>query len=348
MILFPLLAAAYTFTASATGVDKGTSIEFFFAAKASDRDYESMFLLDQDVDSFCRGLESAGLRRGKPVDSTTLRLWPVGCQVKISPDMSEFITTKMPEGLPLASVVYTGGTRNASGVPVATTNMPMSVFSLYSLEQSPFVFNGLYDQGSVYGCHVANKQLEKGKKFTFTVTWDESTYPQSLRLVMKPGKGAELIQTLKEASVNNELDVLVDFSPELTVNEAKSFSEALSVIDSPRVKINGFVPGHLYFRAFLPLVKWTDRKERLTQPFELTVGDENRLVYLEEDWTVKGLDPKIIPHDIPISQASQYLRTDTCFIYVSATTRLQKVYEAMEQLKAPQIRNWYIFVSPGD
>ena len=49
-MLCSLIAAALTFTATATGVEKGTAVEFFFAGKNTDRDYETMFLLDESID----------------------------------------------------------------------------------------------------------------------------------------------------------------------------------------------------------------------------------------------------------------------------------------------------------
>ena len=56
MMLSAILAASLTFTATATGVEKGTPVEFVFAGRNTDRDYESMFLLDSTVDDFCRNL----------------------------------------------------------------------------------------------------------------------------------------------------------------------------------------------------------------------------------------------------------------------------------------------------
>ena len=69
-MLCSLIAAALTFTATATGVEKGTAVEFFFAGKNTDRDYETMFLLDESIDSFCSKLEKARVashRTGKSV-----------------------------------------------------------------------------------------------------------------------------------------------------------------------------------------------------------------------------------------------------------------------------------------
>ena len=58
--LSALLAASFTFTATATGVEKGAAVEFVFAGPNTDRDYETMFVIDGSVDEFCAKLEKAG------------------------------------------------------------------------------------------------------------------------------------------------------------------------------------------------------------------------------------------------------------------------------------------------
>ena len=51
-----LIAAACTctFSATATGLEKGAPVEFLFAAQDSDNAYETMFLVDDSIDEFCR------------------------------------------------------------------------------------------------------------------------------------------------------------------------------------------------------------------------------------------------------------------------------------------------------
>ena len=343
MTFLTLIAAAYTFTATATGVAKGTPIEFAFVGSGSDRDYEAMFVLDGSVDDFCQGVEKAGLPRGKPENVRSCTMWPVGCTVSIQPPLGDFIETHLTDGLPLENLVYTGGLRLPSGVCDATTNMPMSVLSYYSLSQSPLAFAMHYDQSAVYNCHLAKKELKKGTTVKFTLAWDEKTMPKPLSYTVKPGQSAEMIRKVRELARKDELDLTVDFSPELTVKEAVAVANALAVLDSKRVKINGCAPGHLFYRAFLPAIKWLDRQERLVQPFELTVGATNRLVYVAADWSVEGPDPKLTPQSISFQDAKRKTDTDTCFIYTSATNRLASVYAAMCQLKDSSVRTWYVF-----
>lgn len=341
MMVSVILAASLTFTATATGVEKGTPVEFVFAGRNTDRDYESMFLIEDTVDAFCTKLERAGLPRGRPTDPTACRLWPVGCSLKFEPSLSSFIDGKMPEGLAVSDPIYTGGTRLVGGACDAGTNMPASVFSIYSLSQSPIVYNGIYDQGVVYGSFTAGKALKKGERISFTVSWDAETLPKSLHLTIRPGNSAEVLRRLKDESAKGELDVLIGFDETLSIAEATAAANALAMIDSSRVKINGFT--NIFYRAFLPLVKWLDRKERLTQPFELTLGDPDRLVFIEEDWTVEGDDPKLTPKEIPFETAKAHPRTDTCFIFAEPKTPLSCVLRAKEKLREANIKNWYIF-----
>ena len=341
MMVSAILAASLSFTATATGVEKGTPIEFVFAGRNTDRDYESMFLLEDSVDEFCTKLERAGLPRGKPTDPAACRLWPAGCRLKFEPSLSSFIDGKMPEGLAASDPIYTGGTRLVGGICDAGTNMPASVFSIYSLSQSPVVYNGIYEQGVVYGSFTAGKTLKKGERISFAVSWDAETLPKSIYLTIRPGNSVEVLRRLKDESTKGELDVLVGFDKSLTVAEATAAANALALVDSPRIKINGC--SNIFYRSFLPLVKWQDRKERLVQPFELTVGNPDKLVFIEEDWTVDGTDPKLTPREIPFTEAVKHAKTDTCFIYADGQTTVARIQKAMDLLKACPIRNWYVF-----
>ena len=336
-----ILAASLSFTATATGLEKGAPVEFVFAGRNTDRDYETMFLIEDSVDAFCARLEAAGLPRGKPTDIARARLWPVGCPVTFSPALESFIEGKMPEGLSESNPIYTGGSRLAEGGCDAGTNMPAAVFAIYTLAQSPFVYNGIYDQGAVYGSFTARKALKKGDRVSFTVSWDTERFPQEIDLTIHPGNATEVLNRLRVASEKSEISARIGFDGRLTVQEATAAAMALATIDSSRIKINGC--SNIFYRSFLPLVKWQDRKERLSQPFELTLGNPNRLVFIEEDWTVDGVDPKLTPVEITVADIARHPRTDTCFIYAEAKTTVSEILCAMEGLKGGNIRNWYVF-----
>lgn len=341
MILSALLAASFTFTATATGVEKGAAVEFVFAGPNTDRDYETMFVIDGSVDEFCAKFEKAGIPRGRPVDASRCRLWPVGCALSFDPPIEKFVSGKMPEGLPPAVPIYTGGERLSSGLCDASTNMPASVFSVYSLSQSPIVYNGIYEQGVVYNAFQAKDALKKGERFSFTVSWDERTFPKTLSFTVGKTNALDVVKRLRAEAEKGELDVTVAFGENLSVEDAQAVANALSMLDSPRIKINGV--SNVFYRTFMPLVKWLDRKERLVQPFELTLGDPDKLVFIEEDWTVDGPDPKLTLREIPFADAAKHPKTDTCFIFCDKQTTVSRVLASMAKLKASRVKNWYVF-----
>ena len=342
-----LLAASLSFTATATGVGKGAPVEFAFAGKNSDRDYETMFLLEEPVASLCSRLEEAGMPRGKATDLERCVLWPVGCELSFCPSLTNFITSTLPQDLAKSPPVYAGGCRNEKGTPVANDEMPQAFFSHYTLSQSPIVFSEPYNQGDVYGAHVAAVGMKKGQKVVFTVSWDEKTLPRHMDVDVSATNAPSVLSTLLSEAKNGELDVTVTLDPSMTVSEAVMAAKALSQLDSRRIKLNGFPDGGLFYRAFLPDESWTNRAARLVQPFELTIdGDHDRLVVVDEDWSVEGLDPKLTAHEIPFSEAPQRTKTDTCFIYARPDTRLSRVFAAKQKLKSCHVVNWYVFASP--
>ena len=335
------LAASLTFTATATGVEKGAPVEFVFAGRNTDRDYESMFLIDDTVDGLCRKLEKAGLPCGRPTDVESCNLWPVGCTLRFEPSLTNFIGSTVQSANALLSPVYTGGTRLGDGSREASTNMPASVFSTYTLAQSPIVPNGIVDQGAVYGSYTASKTLKKGERISFTLSWDAGSMPRAVHMTVAPGNVVEVIKRLRTESERGEVDALIGFSDDLTVAEATTAANALATIDSTRVKINGCT--NIFYRSFLPLVKWIDRQERLVQPFELTLGNPDQLVFIEEDWSGDGEDPKLTLKPIPFADAAKHPRTDTCFIFATTETRLSRIRLSMSRLADTKLRNWYVF-----
>ena len=84
----------------------------------------------------------------------------------------------------------------------------------------------------------------------------------------------------------------------------------------------------------------------MVQPFELTIRPEqDELLFIDEDWSVDGDDPKLTPTRISFEQALSKTKTDTCFVYAPSTTKLERIYNAMSKLKGSTVRNWYIFAT---
>ena len=341
-MIFGLLAAVFTFSATATGVEKGTPLEFMFAGKDTDRDYETMFLLEGSVEDFWKGLEKAGIPRGIPMNSSKCRLWPVGVPLVLRPSLSDFVDSDMPEGLPLGEIVYTGGTRDAKGAAEASSEMPAAVFALYSLPQSLLLPNGIYEQGVVYGAHKAKTTLKKGERVVFKLEWDERSRPSSLKVEFKPGTAKDVLSRIRQASEKGEVDLEVAFSSDLSVMEATAAANALALLDSVKIKINGRPEGDFFFRAFLPLIGWKDRKERLTQPFEVTLGDPDKVVFIDEDWSGEGSDPKLSEKLISYGQMKEHPKTDTVFFFVKCDTKLSQLKTALAKVPKTVI-NHYIY-----
>ena len=343
-MLASCLAAAFTFTASATGLAKGSTVEFLFIGSDSDRAYEAMFTLDMPVADFVQAIEKAGMKPGQPVDAEKCRVWPVGTPVALDPDISRFVEVDGADGFSLGRIVYTGGEKGTNGLPVASFEMPASVCAFYSLDQSIFVPEKMLGQGDAYGKFISRETLKKGARYAFTVSWNDADRPKHVDLHAKPGNTADLVKKIRDESITSVLDVQASFDGELTVAEATQFAKALDLVDSVRVKITGCREGSLFFRAFLPLVKWTERQNRMVQPFELTIlPDEDRLVFIEEDWSVEGTDPKLTPKQISFEEAAKKDKTDTCFIYAGKDTKLSRIYSAMDKLKLSKVHNWYVF-----
>lgn len=323
-------------------------IEFFIAGPESDHDYESMFLLENSVQELAEAFAKAGFPLGTPTDYKICRFWPVGDDVAFEPDIWSFIRDMRDERK--ADILFTGGTRGADGMPEAATNMPQAVFALYDCSQSLFQFDDALGQSDTYGRFRPKVKIPQGEKRTLTVTWKGGGRHEKFDLRLEPGALTNTIALIREkASGDKELDVTTFFSPDMTIKEARDFATALAMVDSYRVKLNSFADGQFFYRAFMPLERWRDRKERLTQPYEVRL-DENgtpSLTVIQEDWTTDSdsTDPLLIVND-NVDFASLAGATgqtpDTCLIFASAGTTLSKVF-AVRKLLPPSVKNFYVY-----
>jgi len=329
-----------TFTACATGVREGTILEFAFVGPDSDRAYEAMFVTDARVPELVRAFEQAGIPCGKPVSNGACRFWPVGKLLTVEPPIWNFISNKDDQAsLPIC---YTGGSRDCGNFPIADTNMPSAVLSLYSIDQSLMLLDDALDQSQAYGCYLSRRDVAQGERHTFKFTWDGVSGTKSQRLELAPGKIRTELESLRKSTT--DLDVEPYFSPELTVVEAKAAATALSVIDSRAVRINGRAPGQFFYKGFLPDEQWRTRSKRLTQPLEVHISSTNVIcTVIDEDWSVEGDDPKLTPHDEPIGSTAKVFKGDTCIFYASAGEKLGRIFTLMKQLPST-IRNWYVYI----
>jgi hypothetical protein len=350
-MLLPLLALisvvtnSVSFTAAATGIKKGTPVEFMFALSASDHDYESMFLIEDSAADLKDAFKKAGIPSGGAIDAAKGRLHAFGPYLGLKPSLGEFIA-RNPDNVDFPEIIYCGGLTDAQGKPVCQNQSPNSIFSFYSCAQSPILFDGQFNQGDVYGRFLAKDTLKKGEKYVFTFSWDGKSLIKELTVEFAAADPLAGLQKIKSAAETGPVSVEASFSPQMSFGDAVKIANALSVIDSQKVKINGCRPGNLFYRAFLPLEAWRDRSERLQQPLELYLSSDgnHKLLAVDEDWNVAGDNPKLTERRLEFGKVASYPKTDTCFIYLTdSNVKLGAVFDAMKNLGG-DIRNWYIYV----
>jgi len=338
------VAHSVTFTARATDVDAGTTVEFAFVGTNSDRAYEAMFVTDAPIPDIAKAFDEAGIPRGRAISASACRFWPVGNEIAIDPSLSAFICDNAEKGGWGFPIVYTGGLRGRGDVPVADTTAPNALFALYAIDQSLLLFDSTLDQSAQYGRFTCRKKLNPGERQVFKVSWNGTRQFMTCKVVLEPGKVREAIEALKTNDVRC-VDVQPDFSADLTAREAKAAATALAVIDSPAVRINGFSEGQVYYRGFLPDDAWRDRTKRITQPLEVCICSTNvAYTAIEEDWSVEGDDPKLTSHDFADpDKLPGFFNGDSCLFFVKPDVKLRKIYDIMGKLPR-SIRNWYVFI----
>jgi len=338
-VSFDGAAHAVTFTATATGVSADEPLEFLFVTAASDRAYEALYVTDATMTELARAFDAAGIPRGRPVDASLCRFRPVGPRLTIEPSLGSLLLEGGKD--PSLPLVWTGGVRDAKGLPVGETNMPASVVSLFDCNESLLTLDDALPQSDVYGRYKARAQLKKGERATFTVRWDGASATDARRVVFRSGELKATLEGLKGASA--PIDLLAEFDARLTLGEAKAVAAALAVLDSRTVRVNGFVPGQFFYRAYLPLEKWRDRGERLSQPLEVRLDVAGKPAYtvVEEDWKVEGTDPKLTPRAVSAAEAAAF-KGDTCFFFAPSATRIEVLYRLKPTLPKT-IRNWYLY-----
>ncbi len=340
-----------TFTAVSTDCGIDAQLEFLFVGPGSDHDYEAMFVTEAEVADIAKAFDLAGIPRGRDINAFDCRFWPVGSVLTLEPGITNFVR-ETREGL-LPEILFTGGARDLSDVPVAHTNSPESVFAFYNLAQSLIQFNDFLDQSAAYGRFMPAVKIPKGEKRTFTLTWTGKPAYETVTLALAPGNMAEALKGLQEKAEKSELDVCVDFSPDLTLKEAAADALALSMIDSVRVKLNGTKEGQFFYHAFLPLEAWREPTGRLAQPPEIHLKGDGTVEVVEtiEDWSDDdSLDAKLTrkvhacASDAEAGRIASPIadKTLTVFIFAPPETKLGRLYELKKHVTGT-VPNWYLF-----
>lgn len=350
-VSFDPVRHSVSFAAVSTDCGMDVQLEFLLVGPDSDRDYESMFVTEAPVAEIAAAFAKAGIPVGRPYDMPGCRLWPVGVSLKMEPALLSLVREMRGDTTP--PVIYTGGSRGPDGIPEAGTNMPAAVFAMYNCGQSLILLDDSLEQSPTYGRFQPAVKIPKGEKRTFTFTWSGTNDFAAVDMKLAPGKLAEAVALLKEKSKDVEIDVLSDFSPELTLAEAGEMATALSMVDSARVKINGVKKGQFFYRAFLPLEKWRDRSERLAQPPEVHFLPDGSFIVNEilEDWSdEESLDPKLTVKEHRFATAGEAAafassivgKTFTMLLFAPSATRLERLFDFREKVKG-DVLNWYVF-----
>ena len=331
------------------GVD--TEIEFLFVGPNSDHDYESMFTTVAPVSEIADAFAKAGFPLGSPMSTDGCRFWATGDEVIMEPAFTNLVKDLRSKNQP--RMIFTGGSRNAKGEADAAKEMPEAVFALYNLSQSLVLFDDFLDQSATYGRFKVAQKIPAGEKRRITFKYVSGTAHRKETVKIGNTNLLEVANRLKAKSTGLSLDVLCDFDPKTTLKSARDAAKLLQMLDSAKIKINGVKEGQLYYKAYLPLEKWRDRKERLAQPPEVRFAADGSISVTEikEDWSDENsLDPKLTPVEKRYTDARTAAdavdavasKVFTVFFYAAENSEIGRIFEFRKRLKTPKL-NIYVF-----
>ncbi|MDD6030581.1 MAG: hypothetical protein PUE68_07155 [Kiritimatiellae bacterium] len=304
------------FLVEATGCAASSTVEFAAIGPLSDRAYESLFVTVASPAALAAAFDRAGVPRGRPADVSRARLWPEGEKVALSvrswgsdtlapTNLAAVLKDLRPEEGPALGIpaAWTAGARDASGAPVASTNIPCAVFALYNHAPSLLQLDGLFDQSSTYGRFQAARTFRPGELFELTATWDGRTRVKDVVARISATNAVETMKALQTTAKDHEVHAALAFDGTVSVAQAAQVAGAFALLDGPSLRMNGAADGQFFFRAFLPETSWRQREGRIFQPFEVHVAADGAktFVFCEEDWSGEGVDPVLKPKSTPFS-----------------------------------------------
>ncbi|MEI7903061.1 MAG: hypothetical protein WCK89_22715, partial [bacterium] len=229
-------------------------------------------------------------------------------------------------------VVFTGGLwegPDTHSACLTDTNMPSSVISLYNEPATVFDVPFQIGQGAAYGRLTLAEALPFGallevvlrpiaskdgtpRVLPLTVTAAMSGQEVGLTctgaggVVLKRAGVAEVLIWLRsQLEEGREPFVTLGMDDAMPLKRAVDVARVFTMLDGRGLKLDGKTEQGLFPRAFLPQESWREQKDRNPQPFELHVTQgadgvlKKKLVFVEEDWNVQGLDPKLTPREYP-------------------------------------------------
>ena len=232
-------------------------------------------------------------------------------------------------------LVFTGGRWNSAAC-LTDTNMPSSVISLYNERGTLFDVPFQVGQSEVYGRLTLAEELPYGALVEIVVrplpskdgaarvlplTIRAEMSGQDVVLICMGSDGAVLKQAALAEAVTwlrvkteegREPFVTLDLDDAMPLKRAIDVARVFAMLDGKGVKLDGKPGQGLFSRAFLPQEKWRERSGRNPQPFELHVargpdgGIKKSLTFIEEDWKVEGLDPKLTPREFPFDNWDEF------------------------------------------
>lgn len=364
-------ARSVRFLAEATGTGAGETVEFLAIGPLSDRAYESLLVTVASPTAIAAAFDKIGVPRGVGANPLQARLWPYGEKVSITMkpwggNAAEGVQAGLPllvkdarveaEGEVLSDpVVWTGGSRDDQGTPIAATNVPCAVFALYNHAPSLLQLDGLFDQTSSYGRFVAATTQKAGDLFEVMVSWDGKPHVKDVELKLSASNAAERIAALKDTAKNLDVHVRLAFDASVSVERAAAYSEAFASLDGKGIKMNGQAEGQFFFRAFLPDPAWRERAGRIFQPFEVHVAaDGSRsFVFCEEDWSGEGIDPVLKPKTTPFKTwnelpgliaktGEQGAKVNVLFLFAPKSTSVVDLTPILK-VTSTRINTFYVF-----
>ncbi|MCL2105371.1 MAG: hypothetical protein FWH21_10090, partial [Kiritimatiellaeota bacterium] len=226
-------------------------------------------------------------------------------------------------------LVFTGG-RWRDGACLADTLQPGAVISLYNEPGTIFDIPFQAAQGAVFGRVSLARALPYGEVLEITLTplptkdggprvkqlnvlaaqeggeWAITCSGADGTVLHKGGLPDTLAWMKSEDGAGRDLFVTLNMSDDLPLAKAAEVARVFWMLEGKGIKLDGQGEGGVYPRAFLPQEKWREREGRTPQPFEIHITASadggppaKKLTFIEEDWTVEGLDPKLTPRDYP-------------------------------------------------
>ena len=232
-------------------------------------------------------------------------------------------------------LVFTGG-RWDSDACLVDTNMPSSVISLYNEPSTLFDVPSQVGQSEVYGRLTLAEALpfgalleivlrplpaKDGAARVLPLTVIAAMAGSDVELTCKGADGtllkraglADVLTWLRsQAEGGRELFVTLGMDDAMPLKRAVDVARVFGMLDGKGIKLDGKTEQGLFPRAFLPQEKWRERNDRNPQPFELHVSKgadgtlKKKLIFIEEDWTVQGLDPKLTPREYPFENWDEF------------------------------------------